>query len=72
MKDNDTIHIRIAQVLRVIEYSALTVILISLGLEFINIKEAVFGAFAGIGLIVFFTRILKTPCLETCLIRWTG
>jgi hypothetical protein len=31
----------------------LTVILISLGLEFMNFKEAVFGAFAGIGLIVF-------------------
>jgi len=53
LKDNDTIHLRIAQVLRVLEYSALAVILASLGLEFMNIKRAVIGAIAGIGLIVF-------------------
>ncbi|UCC80101.1 MAG: hypothetical protein JSW64_01715 [Candidatus Zixiibacteriota bacterium] len=53
MKDNDTVHLRIAQTLRVLEYSALGLILLSLGLYLSNIDRAVIGAKAGIGLVVF-------------------
>ena len=52
MKDNDTIHIRIAQILRAMEYTALIAILFALGLSFFNNDKAILGAKAGIGLII--------------------
>jgi hypothetical protein len=53
LKDSDTIHVRIAQILRALEYAALIVILFSLALKFINYDKAIIGAKAGIGLIIF-------------------
>lgn len=53
MKDNDTIHLRIAEVLRSVEYSALSLILLALGLRLLDIDCAFLAANTGIGLIVF-------------------
>ncbi|UCE66932.1 MAG: hypothetical protein JSU85_02665 [Candidatus Zixiibacteriota bacterium] len=65
MKDNNTLSLRIAQILRILEYSALTLILLSLGLYLFNIDKALIGAKAGIGLIVFapVTGILATAVI---------
>jgi uncharacterized membrane protein len=50
LKDSDTIHIRIAQILRALEYVALSLILISFGLKSLKIEDAIYGVLAGIGL----------------------
>ncbi len=66
LKDDDTVHLRIAQILRILEYSALALILLSLGLYLFNIDKAVIGAKAGIGLIVFapVTGIIATAVIS--------
>ena len=53
MKENDTIHIRIAQLLRALEYTALIIIALSIALNFVKIDRAFYVAKAGIGLIIF-------------------
>ena len=53
MKDSDTIQVRIAQMLRALEYTALIILLISLVLRFLDSERALPAAKAGIGLVIF-------------------
>jgi hypothetical protein len=52
MKSSDTVHLRIAQVLRVSFYSALSLMILSVVMKSLEIKAALIVATAGIGLII--------------------
>jgi hypothetical protein len=52
MPSSDTIHLRIARVLRLSAYLALILILFSIILKSLNLPVAVYAAAAGIGLII--------------------
>lgn len=52
MRSSDTIHLRIAQVLRISFFSALSLIFIAVLLTFFGIAVALYVAAAGIGLVI--------------------